>query len=134
VISIAGYIGLPGRTAYSASKFAVRGFLETLRAENRKNGLHVLVTAPGFVASEIRLHALDAKGRQQNESPRDEKKMMTAEQCARKIYRAIRRRKREQIMGWGEGKLAVALSKWYPRLVEWASYRKMSREPGSPFF
>ena len=48
VISIAGYVGLPGRTGYSASKFAIRGFLDTVRIENLKKGLHVLVAAPGF--------------------------------------------------------------------------------------
>ena len=54
VISIAGYVGLPGRTGYSASKFAIRGFLDTVRIENLKEGLHVLVAAPGFTASEVR--------------------------------------------------------------------------------
>ena len=48
IISVAGFLGLPGRTGYSASKFAVRGFLNTLRVENLKKGLHVLVAAPGF--------------------------------------------------------------------------------------
>ena len=47
VISIAGFIGLPGRTGYAASKFAVRGFLNTVRIENMKKGLHVMVAAPG---------------------------------------------------------------------------------------
>ena len=46
IISIGGYVGLPGRTGYSASKFAVRGFLETLRTENLKTGLHVLIASP----------------------------------------------------------------------------------------
>ncbi len=54
VISIAGYMGLPARTGYGASKYAVRGFLDTLRVENLKTGLHVLVAAPGFTASNIR--------------------------------------------------------------------------------
>ena len=54
IISVAGFLGLPGRTGYSASKFAVRGFLNTLRVENLKKGLHVLVAAPGFTASNIR--------------------------------------------------------------------------------
>ena len=69
VISIAGFIGLPGRTGYAASKFAVRGFLNTVRIENMKKGLHVMVAAPGFTASNIRKTALNANGRQQGESP-----------------------------------------------------------------
>ncbi len=56
---------LPGRTGYSASKFAVRGFLQTIRVENLKTGLHVLIVAPGFTSSEIRKSALNAQGGKQ---------------------------------------------------------------------
>lgn len=133
VISIAGFIGLPGRTGYAASKFAVRGFLNTVRIENRKKGLHVLVAAPGFTASNIRKTALDANGQQQGESPRKEDKMMSAERCAAIIVKGIRARKREIIMTFVEGKLAVFLSKWLPRLVDRLSYSHMAKEPDSPF-
>lgn len=133
VISIAGFIGLPGRTGYAASKFAVRGFLNTVRVENIKKGLHVMVAAPGFTASNIRKTALNANGRQQGESPRDESHMMTAERCADIIVRGIRKRKREIIMTFVEGKLAVFLSKWLPRLVDKLSYSHMAKEPDSPF-
>lgn len=133
IISIAGFIGLPGRTGYAASKFAVRGFLNTVRIENRKKGLHVLVAAPGFTASNIRKTALNAAGHQQGESPRDEKHMMTAEQCAALVVKGIRKRKREIIMTFVEGKLAVFLSKWLPGLVDKLSYSLMAKEPDSPF-
>src|SRR5690606_8783512 len=59
VSSIAGYRGLPGRTGYSASKFAMNGFMESLRVENLKTGLHIMVACPGFTASNIRNTALD---------------------------------------------------------------------------
>lgn len=133
VISIAGFIGLPGRTGYAASKFAVRGFLNTVRIENRKKGLHVLVAAPGFTASNIRKTALDATGHQQGESPRNENKMMSADCCASIIIKGIRKRKREIIMTFTEGKLAVFLSKWLPGLVDRLSYSHMAKEPDSPF-
>lgn len=133
VISIAGFIGLPGRTGYAASKFAVRGFLNTVRIENRRKGLHVLIAAPGFTASDIRKKALDATGHQQGESPRNETKMMSAEQCASIILKGIRRRKKEIIMTFVEGKLAVFLSKWLPGLVDRLSYSHMAKEPDSPF-
>jgi short-subunit dehydrogenase len=133
VISVAGFIGLPGRTGYAASKFAVRGFLNTLRVENRKKGLHVLVAAPGFTASNIRKSALAADGAQQRESPRSENKMMTAERCARIIVRGIHRRKREIIMTFVEGRLSIFLSKWCPRLLDKLAYRHMAKEPHSPF-
>ena len=133
IISIAGFIGLPGRSGYAASKFAMRGFLNTLRIENLKKGLHVLVAAPGFTASNIRTTALDASGRQQGESPRDEAGMMSSEKCASLIIKGIRKRKREIIMTFVEGKLTVFLDKWWPRLIDKLAYSHMAKEPNSPF-
>ncbi|MCC8173611.1 MAG: SDR family oxidoreductase [Odoribacter sp.] len=132
IISIAGYIGLPGRTGYAASKFAVRGFLDTVRIENLKNDLNVLVAAPGFTASNIRKTALNSKGTQQGESPRNEEKMMSAERCAEIIIRGIRKRKSEIIMTFVEGKLAVFLNKLFPRLVDKLTYSHMAKEPDAP--
>jgi len=133
IISIAGHVGLPGRTGYAASKFAVRGFLDTLRIENLKNGLHVLVVAPGFTASEVRFSSLNAMGHQQGESPRDENKMMSAETCANHIFRAVKNRKRQLVLTLVEGKLTVFLGKWWPSLLDRLAYKHMAKEPDSPF-
>lgn len=133
VISVAGYIGLPGRTGYSASKFAIRGFLEAIRVEYLKSKLHVLVAAPGFVHSEVRESALLANGSVQGKSPRNEKNMMSAERCAKLIYRAVKHRNREIILTIVEGKLAVFFSKWWPRLVDRANYNVLKHEPDCPF-
>lgn len=133
IISIAGYIGLPGRTGYAASKFAVRGFLDTLRIENRKKGLHVLVAAPGFTASDVRKSALTATGSAQGETPRAEEKMMSAETCARHIVNAVRKRKRKIILTFVEGKLSVFISKFWPSLLDRLTYSHMAKEPDSPF-
>ena len=131
VISIAGYIGLPGRTGYSASKYAIRGFLDTLRVENLKTGVHVLVAAPGFTASNVRNVALTADGSSQGETPRDEAKMMTAEVCAAHIAKAVVRRKCELILTFVEGKFTVWLKKWFPSLLEKLTYNHMAKEPNS---
>jgi short-subunit dehydrogenase len=133
VISIAGFIGLPGRTGYSASKFAIRGFLDTVRIENMKKGLHVLVAAPGFTTSEVRKVALTNDGSQQGETPRNEGKMMTAEECAFHIVKAIEKRKRELILTFTEGKLTVFLGKFWPSLLDKLAYNHMAKEPNSPF-
>jgi short-subunit dehydrogenase len=133
VISIAGYVGLPGRTGYAASKFAIRGFLDTVRIENLKKGLHVLVAAPGFTASEVRQSALTTDGSQQGETPRDESKMMTSEECAHHIVRAIQKRKRSLILTFTEGKLTVFLGKFFPSLLDKLTYGHMAKEPNSPF-
>lgn len=133
VISIAGYVGLPGRTGYSASKFAIRGFLDTVRIENLKKGLHVLVAAPGFTASEVRKVALTTDGSQQGETPRDESRMMSAEECAAHILKAVEKRKRQLILTFTEGKLTVFLGKFFPSLLDKLTYNHMAKEPNSPF-
>jgi len=133
IVSIAAYIGLPGRTGYSASKFAIRGFLETLRTENLRTGLHVLVAAPGFTATNIRSTALLADGSQQGQSPRDEGKMMTAAQVAKKVVKAIDKRKKTLILTFWEGKFTVFLQKFFPALVERLTFAHMAKEPDSPF-
>jgi short-subunit dehydrogenase len=133
IISVAGHIGLPGRTGYSASKFAVRGFLDTLRAENLKTGLHVLVAAPGFTASNIRSAALTADGTVQGETPRDESKMMPAETAAHKIVNAVVKRKDALILTFWEGKFTVCLNKFFPKIVSKLAFSHMRKEPDSPF-
>jgi short-subunit dehydrogenase len=133
VISVGGYVGLPGRSGYSASKFAVRGFLQTVRIENMKTGLHVLIAAPGFTASEIRKSALKGNGEKQGDTPRNENKMMSAEACATHIFNAIKKRKRELILTFLEGKFTVFLLKFVPHFVERLSYEMFAKEPDSPF-
>ncbi len=132
VISIAGYMGLPARTGYSASKYAIRGFLDTLRVENLRTGVHVLVAAPGFTASNIRNVSLTADGTSQGKTPRDESKMMSAEHCAELIVKAVIKRKRELIMTFVEGKFTVWLKKWFPSLLDKLAYNHMAKEPNSP--
>lgn len=133
VISIAGHVGLPGRTGYSASKFAVRGFLDALRTENLKTGLHVMVVAPGFTASNIRKVALAADGKPQGESPRDENKMMSSETVAQHIVKGILKKKKSIVLTFKEGKLTVTLNKFFPSLVSKLAFKHMAREPDSPF-
>lgn len=131
VSSIAGYLGLPARTGYSASKYAMQGFLDALRTENLKTGLHVMVACPGFTASNIRNTALSANGSAQGETPRDESKMMTAEQVAIAIINGIEKKKRTLVLTT-EGKLAVFLGKFFPKFIEKQVYNKMAKEPNSP--
>ena len=131
ISSIAGFVGLPGRTGYSASKFAMQGFLEALRTENLKTGLHVMIACPGFTASNIRNTALSANGNAQGESPREEDKMMTAEEVAEHIYNGVVNKKRQVILTT-EGKLAVFLSKFFPKFIAKMVFNKMAKEPNSP--
>lgn len=132
VSSIAGFRGLPGRTGYSASKFAMHGFLETVRTEVMDRGVHVLIACPGFTTSNIRNVALKADGSTQGETPRNEEKMMSAEAVADYIYRAVIRRKRTLVLTT-QGKLVVFLNKWLPAFMDRMTLNAMKKEPDSPF-
>lgn len=127
VSSIAGYIGLPERSAYSASKFAMHGFLESVRSENMENDLHVLIACPGFTASNIRKSALTKDGSTQNESPRNEQKMMSAEQVAGHIVRAIKCRK-DNLRLSVNGKLAVWLNRFFPKIARRLVFNHFKKE------
>ena len=131
ISSIAGYRGLPGRTGYSASKFALNGFLEVLRTEMLKKDVHVLTACPGFTASNIRKRSLTKDGSTQGESPRQEEKMMSAEACASHIYQATVRRKKILILTT-QGKLTVFLNKWFPGLTDKLVYNVMAKEANAP--
>ena len=127
ISSIAGYRGLPGRTGYSASKFALNGFLEALRVENLKTGLHVMIASPGFTASNIRKVALVGDGSEQGESSMNEEKMMSAERTAEIIVDGIINRKRSLIMT-RQGKLTVFLNKFFPDWLDGLIYKHFTKE------
>lgn len=131
VISTAGYVGLPARTGYSASKFAVRGFLETLRIEHLYDGLHVMIFAPGFTTSNIRNVALTADGSPQGETPRNEERMMSAERVARIMARGIMKRKTHMVLT-PLGKATLIANRRLPRMADRMEYKMMANEPDSP--
>ncbi len=131
VSSIAGYRGLPGRTGYSASKFALQGFLEALRTELLHTGTDVLWFSPGFTASNIRNVARAADGSSQGETPLPEDKLMSAETSAALMLDAIEKRKRTLVMTL-QGKVTVWLNKLFPGITDRLVYRHFLNEPGSP--
>ena len=123
ISSIAGYRGLPGRSAYSASKFALQGFLEALRIELLDDNVNVMWVSPNFVTSNIRNAALDSQGHAQKENPMDESKLMSAEECAHHIIDAIEKRKRSLILTF-TGKRTVLMNRFFPALTD---KRELSR-------
>lgn len=131
ISSVAGYQGLPGRTGYSASKFAMEGFLHALRLENHNSGLHVMLVNPGYTESNIRKTALVADGSSQGESPRDEQKMMTSEAVAEHIFRGVEKRKQRVVLT-SQGKLSYYLSKWLPGLVDKLVVKAIEKEGELP--
>ena len=124
ISSIAGFKGLPARTGYSASKFAMQGFLESLRCENLETGLHVLIACPGYTESNIRKTALDQNGSQD--------KLMSAEAVAEATWNAIVK-KRSYLILTLQGKMAVLINKWFPMWADSLTYNVIKKEPNSPF-
>lgn len=131
VSSVAGFRGVPARSGYSASKFAMQGFLEVLRTEMLKKGVHVLIACPGFTASNIRFTALTKDGSQQGQTPLDEKNLMTSEEVAVKILKAVKARKSYSIMSFKD-KLTIFLNKLFPTFMDKIVYNHMAKEVGSP--
>lgn len=117
VSSIAGYRGLPGRSGYSASKYAVNGWLESLRTELLDSGTNVMWVCPGFTTSNIRNAALNKDGNAQGESPMDEGAMMSSTECAMHILKAIKKRKRTLVLTF-TGKRAVFMNRFFPSLTD----------------
>jgi short-subunit dehydrogenase len=129
VSSTAGYRGLPGRSAYSASKFALQGWLESLRTEMLHSGVHVMWVCPGFTASNIRMAALDSHGSARGESVLNEGGLMSAGDCSRHILRAIEKRKRTLILTF-LGKVTVFINKVAPSLADRLTYKHYYNKKG----
>lgn len=117
VASLAGIVGVPGRTAYSASKFAMAGFFEALRAELKGAGVSVTTAYPGVVATEIRYRGLNAAGVAAGSSGLKEGDAMSVATCAGLIIAGMHAKKREVVMT-RKGKLGRFLKLIAPGLVE----------------
>jgi short-subunit dehydrogenase len=109
----------------------MHGFLETVRIENFNSGMHVMIIAPGFTASNIRFHALKGDGTEQGDSPRNEEKMMKPEYVAKWVLKGIKQKKRTKILTWG-GRYTAFFQRIIPWVVDWYFYRMMMKEKGSP--
>ncbi len=117
VSSLAGLFGVPGRTAYCASKFAMTGFFEALRVELKPSGVSVTTAYPGVVATQIRHRGLNAAGEPAGASGLREDNVMSVETCARLILDGMQKRKREVVMT-PKGKLGRWLKLLTPGIVE----------------
>jgi short-subunit dehydrogenase len=127
VCSLAGKHGIPGRTAYSPSKFAQAGFFEALRIELRGSGVDVTVVYPGVVATDIRIHGYGPDGKAAGVSGLDEKGAMPVEECARLIAGAMAARRRELIMT-ARGKLGQWIKLIAPALVDRIALAALKKE------
>ncbi|MBU2913960.1 MULTISPECIES: SDR family oxidoreductase [Reichenbachiella] len=130
ISSINGQRGTPGRSAYSASKFAMEGFFESLRVEVMKRGVHILTISPGYTESNIRTNALGPDGNIRNESHKKENTLMDAATVAAHIYKAQHKRKRNVTLTL-LGKALIFLNKRFPTWMDNTVYRVMTKEDPS---
>ncbi|WP_426100995.1 SDR family oxidoreductase [Massilia sp. TSP1-1-2] len=117
VSSLAGLVGVPGRSAYGASKFAMTGFFECLRVELKGAGVSVTTAFPGVVATRIRHRGYNAAGGELGSSSLKEDDAMPVEECARLILEGMHGRKREVVMT-AKGKLGRFLKLLAPGMIE----------------
>lgn len=125
IASVIGRRGVPGYSEYCASKFALCGFSESLRAELVRRGVHVLLVNPGLIETPFREHLVEDR----LQSREKRRRAMSAGQCARIIVRAMQRRTNEVVITF-DGKLLVWLNRLFPRLVDWllAKYAEKYQE------
>jgi NAD(P)-dependent dehydrogenase (short-subunit alcohol dehydrogenase family) len=126
ISSLAGLTGVPLRTAYAATKHAQIGFFDSLRVELRERGVSVTVIAPYYVQSEIRRRAVGGDGQPLSSSPVRESEVMTAEECARRIVRAMERRQRMLVMT-PKGRVGRWMKLIAPALVDRIAERSVRR-------
>ena len=126
VSSVAGLTGVPERTGYSATKHALFGFFESLRIELEGTGVTVTMVAPDFVRSEIHRRAIGADGKPLGASPLSEEKIMTAEECSRRIVRAMEKRQRLLITST-RGRLGRWVRLFAPRVIDSVARRAIRR-------
>jgi short-subunit dehydrogenase len=117
ISSLAGKVGIPGRTAYSPSKAAQALFFEALRLELRDSGIDITIVYPGVVATDIRLHGYGPDGKPAGKSGLKEDKAMPVDECVRQIVQATLARKREHIMTL-QGRIGQWLKLAFPKVVD----------------
>ncbi len=117
ISAIAGNRGLPGRAGYSASKWAMQGWLEALRTELLETGVNVMWVSPWFTHSYGGIVSQAKKGSYEDPSPIHEAGMLTVEECARKILRDISKRKRSTVLTL-RGKVTIWFSKMFPGMAD----------------
>jgi len=115
VTSVAGKLGTPVRSTYSASKHALHGFFESLRAETWKQGIRVTMVCPGFIKTNISINALTGNGAPQGTMDNAQAKGMPAFICAEKIVQAVEKNRAEVYIG-GKEVLGIYIKRFFPGL------------------
>lgn len=117
ISSVAGKFGVPMRSGYSATKFALHGFFEALRAEEERNGVHVTMVCPGYIQTNISLSALRGDGHKHAKMDSELANGMPVDECARQIVRGVAAKKKEIVVAAAREKMLVYLKRLLPGLL-----------------
>jgi short-subunit dehydrogenase len=117
VSSLVGIIGSPMRSGYSASKHALHGFFDSLRAEHHDDGIRVTIVCPGFVRTDVSVHALTGHGAPQGTMDAATARGIEPDVCAQRIVRGVEHGERELYVG-GRETVAVYLKRYWPAAFE----------------
>ncbi len=117
ITSVVGKIGTPLRTSYAASKHALHGFFDSLRAEVHKDNIAITLICPGFVKTNVSLNALTGDGSKQNTMDKATQNGLLPEYFAQKAVKAIANKKHEIVIGGKLEKLAVRVKRYFPKIL-----------------
>ncbi len=117
ITSITGKVATPGRTSYSASKHALHGFFDSLRSEVYKDNINVTLVCPGYVQTSLSFNALVGDGTKQNKGDAALEKGIPTDVFAKKMIRAISKRKNEVVIGGTKEVLSTYLKRFTPNLL-----------------
>ena len=127
ISSLNGFISTPTRSAYVSSKHAMQGFFDSLRLEMINKNVHVMVASPGYVESNFRKNTLQGDGVKEGKSSRDNKKMMSSDEVASRVFNGYVSKKRDLIFTF-RGKLAHLIKNWFPKISDSLSYNEILKE------
>jgi short-subunit dehydrogenase len=123
--SIVGKIGTPLRSSYAASKHALHGFFDSLRAENHVNNIDVTLICPGFVKTNVSINALTGDGSPQNKMDLATQNGISPDRFAKIMAKAIYKKKEEVYIAGAKEKMGVYAKRFYPKLLS-KMIRKLS--------
>ena len=117
ITSVVGKIGTPLRSSYAASKHALHGFFDSLRAELHEDHIKVTLICPGFVNTDVSVNALTAKGERQGIKDRATAEGLNPEVFAKKAIKSIVKQKQEVVIGGFLEVLAVYVKRFFPLVL-----------------
>ncbi len=117
ITSVVGKIGTPLRSSYAASKHALHGFFDSLRAEIYDNAIAVTLICPGFVNTDVSINALTGDGSRQNTMDKSTANGLSPEYFAKKMLKSIARKKQETVIGGKLEVLAVYVKRFFPKAL-----------------